>query len=290
VTALSENPVSAPMVDPGHGGGLLDVVRRRHLLRLLVKKELRVRYWGSSLGLLWSYVKPAVQFVVFYFALGVFLQLNKAIEDFPIYLFSGVVLVNFFTETFGNATRSVVVNAPLVKKIFLPRELFPVASLIVAVIHFLPQLVVLVAAALLSGWRPGVQEIGYATLGFGIVALFALGLGLLFAALNVFFRDFENIVDLLLLVATWASPVLYPWTAVRDVFGDGWVLQLYLSNPLTVGVELFHRAFWAPGLTGPAELAPLASPALFAGCLVLALLILGQWVFARSEGRFAQEL
>jgi len=277
-------------VDPGRGGGLLDVVRRRHLLRLLVKKELRVRYWGSSLGLLWSYVKPAVQFVVFYFALGVFLQLNRTIEDYPIYLFSGVVLINFFTEAFGNATRSVVVNAPLVKKIYLPRELFPVASLVVAIIHFVPQLVVLVVAALATGWRPAPVDVGYAVLGLGIVGAFALGLGLLFAALNVFFRDFENIVDLLLLVATWVSPVLYPWTAVREVVGDGWLLQLYLSNPLTLGVELFHRAFWVPGLTQPAELAPLQLPMLVGGLLVLVVLVLGQVVFARSEGRFAQEL
>lgn len=283
-------PPQAALVDPGAGRGLADVLSRRFLLSLLVKKELRVRYWGSSIGLLWSYVKPAVQFLVFYFAVGVFLQLNRFIEDFPIYLFSGVVLVNLFTEAFGNATRSVVANAPLVNKIYLPRELFPVASIIVAVIHFLPQVVVLVAAAALTGWAPSFLELGYAVLGFVLVGAFALGLGLLLAAANVFFRDFENIVDLLLLVAPWVSPVLYPWTAVRDVVGDGWLLTAYLSNPLTVGVELFHRAFWAPGLGGEADLAPLEVPLALASALVVSLLVVGQLVFSRTSGRFAQEL
>jgi ABC-2 type transport system permease protein len=280
----------AALTDPARSGGVFEVVRRRFLLRLLVKKELRVRYWGSALGLLWSYVKPAVQFIVFYFALGVFLQLNRSIENYPIYLFSGVVLVNFFNEAFGNATRSVTANAPLVNKIYLPRELFPVASLVVALIHFVPQLVVLAIAAAAVGWRPRLADAGFALAGFSIVVMLVLGAGLLFAALNVFFRDVENIVDLILLVATWASPVLYPWTAVKDVVGEGWLLTAYLSNPLTVGVELFHRAFWAPTLNGPADLPPMLVPTLIGFGLVLVLLVSGQLVFSRSEGRFAQEL
>jgi ABC-2 type transport system permease protein len=287
---VSSGVPAAPLVDPGVGRGLTELVRKRYLLELLVRKELRVRYWGSSIGLLWSYVKPAVQFVVFYFALGVFLQLNKAIENYPIYLFSGVVLVNFFSEAFGNATRSVVVNAPLVKKIYLPRELFPVASVIVAVIHFVPQLLVLLVAVTVAGWRPGFADIGYAFAGFGVVAAFALGLGLLLAAANVFFRDVENVVDLALLVVTWASPVLYPWTAVRDVLGDGLLLTLYLSNPVTVGVNFFHLAFWAPGLSGPTEFPPLAGPLLLAALIVAVTLVAGQTMFDRSSGRFAQEL
>ncbi|MGI8721258.1 MAG: ABC transporter permease, partial [Geodermatophilaceae bacterium] len=92
-------------VEPGRGAGLLDVLRRRYLVKLLVRKELRVRYQGSVLGLLWSYLKPAVQFVVFYFALGVFLKLNLSIKDFAVYLFSGIVAINYFSEAFGNATR-----------------------------------------------------------------------------------------------------------------------------------------------------------------------------------------
>ena len=84
-----------PLVAPGRGGGLLDVARRRYLLRLLVRRELRSRYQGSLLGLGWSYVRPAVNFAVYFFVVGIFLKMSKAIPNFPVFLFSGMVLISF---------------------------------------------------------------------------------------------------------------------------------------------------------------------------------------------------
>ncbi|MGN6244214.1 MAG: ABC transporter permease [Motilibacteraceae bacterium] len=279
------------LIEPGRSGGLLEVARNRFLLRLLVRQELRVRYRGSVLGLAWSYVKPAVQFLVYFFVLGVFLKVNRSLPDFALYLFAGLVVMTSFGEALGNATRSVVWNAPLVKKIYLPRELFPVSSLCVAGVHLVPQLVVLLVGALVVGWVPTVPAVVAAVLALAITATTALGLGLLMAAVNVSFRDIENIVDLLLLVLTWASPVLYPWTAVRDALGDGALLQLYLANPLTIAVQLVQRAFWATDAERAASLVPhLWERGLAALALGCGLLVLGQLVFSRLEGRFAQEL
>jgi ABC-2 type transport system permease protein len=283
---------TAGLVEPGRGAGLLDVVRQRFLLRLIVKQELRVRYRGSVLGLFWSYVKPAVQFAVYFFALGVFLRLNRSLEDFAVYLFAGFVVISFFSEAFGNAARSIVRNAPLVRKIYLPRELFPVATTWVAAVHMAPQVVVLFIGALVAGWTPSVGAVFSALLGFAVVAVLVSGLGLVFAAVNVYFRDFENLVDLMLLVVVWLSPVLYPWSFVRDALGSGWLLELYLANPLTVAVQLFQRAFWFPGAdANPQELIPdlftRGVIALVGSCVVL---VIGQLVFARLEKRFAQEL
>ena len=280
---------------PDKGGGLLDVLRRRELLKLIVRKELKVRYRNSVLGLLWSYVKPGVQFVVFYFALGVFLGLNKQ-PNFVIYMFSGIILVNFFSEAFSNATRSVVANGALVKKIFLPRELFPVASVWVAVVHFLPQFLILLVACVFVGWSPSIVQLMGAVGAFVIVAMLSLGLGLLFAAANVMFRDSENIVDLMLMMATWLSPVLYAWYLVRDTLGETFYF-FYQLNPMTIAVELFHFAFWAPtaavtaapeGARMPDNLISLWLPVGLLSALVI--LAIGQTVFRRLEGRFAQEL
>ncbi|WP_338073638.1 ABC transporter permease [Kineococcus siccus] len=292
------SPQQAPLVAPGHGRGLLDVVRDRYLLKLLVRKEMRVRYRGSVMGLLWSYVKPGVQFAVFYFAMGYFLKLNDSVPNFAVYLFSGIVVINFYSEAFGNATRSVVGNAPLIKKIFLPRELFAVSSAWVAAIHFLPQLIILLLASLVSGWRPSLQQLAGAALGFLIVGVLAVGLGLLFGAINVLYRDFENIVDLLLMIVTWTSPVLYDWQRVADAVGgrDSWFMTLYQLNPVTAAVELFHWAFWFPtSAVRTAEVVPTLPPHLLwsgvTGLLIaLVLLAAGQAVFRRIEGRFAQEL
>lgn len=287
----------ADLVVPGYGHGLRDVVRSRYLLKLLVQKELRVRYRGSVLGLLWSYVKPGVQFVVFYIALGVFLGLEQSernpagLPNYAIYLFSGIVLINYFNEALGNASRAIVSNGGLIKKIYLPRELFPIASTWVSAVHFVPQIIILVVACLFSGWSPTILQLAAACAGFLIVTMFAIGLGLLFGAVNVYFRDAENLVDMLLMVATWASPVLYPWLLVRDKLGETF-FTIYQLNPITVAVETFHFAFWLP-TTERAEAIP---PNLLSLWIPVALvtsglmLIIGQLVFRRLEGRFAQEL
>lgn len=281
-----------PLVELGPSGGLREVAQRRFLLSLLVRKELRVRYRASVLGLGWSYVKPAVQFVVYFVAMGLILK-QGAIGNYAVYLFGGLVVVSTFSEAVGNATRSIVANADLVKKIYLPRELFPVSSLAVAAVHLTPQLVVLVVGAMVSGWRP--DAVGLAALVVAIVLVFllALGTGLLLAALNVFFRDVENVVDLVLMVLVWVSPVLYSWERVADLLGaNSWLLTLYQANPLTVAVELMHRATWwgSPSADAgalPAGLWPNAGAALAIAALVL---WVGQAAFRVLSGRFAQEL
>lgn len=289
--------ISGELTRPGLGGGFRDLRQSSFLLKLLVRKELKVRYRGSVLGLLWSYVKPGVQFVVFYVALGVFLGLEKSarnpdgLSNYAVYLFSGIVLINFFSEALGNAARSIVNNGNLIKKIYLPRELFPVASVWVSAVHFFPQLVVLVIGCVLAGWHPDAFQLLAAVGGFAIVGFLATGLGLLFGAANVYFRDSENLVDMLLMVATWASPVMYSWTMVQSKLGPGF-FALYQANPITVGVELFHYAFWYPTTDGSAAMPPnLFSLWLPIGLAIsLVVLALGQLTFRRLEGRFAQEL
>ncbi|WP_262406055.1 ABC transporter permease [Protaetiibacter sp. SSC-01] len=277
-------------VRPGDSAGLIDVFRRRYLLSLLIRKEVQVRYRGSVLGWLWSYVKPTAQFIVFFLALGVFLRLNASMDVYPIYLFSGLIAVNFFTEAFSNGTKSIVDNGPLIKKIYLPREMFPVASTIVAFINFLPQLLVTVVVALFVGWHPEPLQLLGVLIGILIIAVLATGLGMLFGAINVSFRDSQNFVELIALVVTWASPVLYPWTTVRDAFPD-WLVQVYLMNPVTVAVELFHAGLWFPTTPGTFELPPDLYLRAGVGVLIaVAVLLLGQLVFRRLEGRFAQDL
>lgn len=284
---------------PGQDAGWLNPLHERFLLKLLVRKELRVRYRGSMFGMLWSYVKPAVQFIVFYIALGVFLELNKGTPAYAVYLFSGIVVINLFGEVFGNATRSITGNAPLVSKIYLPSQLFPWSSMIVALVHFVPQLLVLVVGALLFGWLPSPTALVAFGLGMLILLIFTMGLGMLAAALNAAFRDVENFVDLLVMVATWLSPVLYRITMVQEAIGGTIWWWLYQLNPLTIVVELFHVAFWrySPAVVegvghDPSLMAPGEPFGLWwAGLLIAgATFVLGTVVFERSTRRFAQEL
>ncbi|MBV7364123.1 ABC transporter permease [Actinomycetaceae bacterium TAE3-ERU4] len=276
---------------PGKSPSLIEVIRHRYLLNLLVHKELRVRYRGSILGMLWSYAKPAVQFMVFYVALGVFMAQNKAIQNYVVYLFSGVVVINYFSEVFANTTRSVVGNSALVKKIYLPRQLFPVSSVAVAFVHFVPQLLILILGALYYGWRPGIYEIGLGIFAFLLITALALGLGLLFSAVNVMFRDAENFVDLILMIVTWASPVLYRWQDVFRIAEGTFWWKIYMANPITPIVMMFHRVFWGPTAGVNSEFpVSIVKWSIFAAVLCLFILVLGDWFFRRLDGRFAQEL
>ena len=145
---------------PGRGRGLRDVVRWRYLLSLLIRKGTATRYRNSTLGWTWSYVKPLIQFFIYYLVMGFIFGMDRGVDNFPLYLFSGFITVQFFNEGFGNATGSVVGNKALVKKIYLPRELFPIAAIAGAFIHFLPQLAILIVVALVYGWVPTVAGAG----------------------------------------------------------------------------------------------------------------------------------
>lgn len=279
---------------PGRSGGLLDVFRWFYLLRLLVRTGVTTRYRNSVLGWTWSYVRPAAQFLVFFVVLGVFLRLNHGIDNYAIYLFSGIVVINLFSEAFKNATTSIVNNAPLVRKVYLPRQLFAVSAAIVAFVHFLPQVGLLLIVCMIFGWLTHITVLSVLAIfaGMALIVLFALGLGLLFGAVNVRYRDAENIVELLLLLATWASPVLYSWTMVRDAFaGVPWLVDLYLLNPITQAVELFHYGFWYPISVPDHPLPPnLGINTLWTFLIAAVVLWIGQSVFRRLEGRFAQDL
>ena len=286
VTELGE------MTTPGKWQGLLAVLKYRYLLKLIVSKDMKVRYRGSFLGMVWTYIKPLTQFFVYFVVMGIFLGLSKRGENYAVYLFSGMIVVNYFTETLRQCTKSIRSNRGLVKKIYIPRELFPVSSLRVAMVHFFPQVAILFVACLVTGWFKGVTlwSIIYILLGFINVTVFGLALGILAGALDVFYQDAENFVDVINMLSSWISPVLYKWTMVANHL-PGWATLIYLVYPVTASVELFHAGFWYP-TTSHSE--PLPDHMLLNGLGSLAISLVVLWlaelVFKRLEGRFAQEL
>ncbi|CAA9364487.1 MAG: O-antigen export system permease protein RfbD [uncultured Nocardioidaceae bacterium] len=284
-----------PLVAPGDHGGLHNVFRERYLLRLLVKKELQARYQGSFLGLVWSYVQPLVRFLAYYLVVGYVLGLNRGVQNFPLHIFAGMVMVHYFTETFSAGTRSIVRNGGLIQKLSMPREMFPVASMLVSGYHTLPQLGILLVAVLITGWDPTLADVGAGLLGFAIIATFGMALALLFSAANVFFRDFHNIVQTVGIFVTWSAPMIYPYDRIADLVGGTWIEQVYLANPIANGVLLFQQLFWIPTTdpdTTPIPLMPdhLLTRGLIVLAACLVILAFSQWVFSRLEGKFAERL
>lgn len=285
----------APLSPPTSSGGLLDVFRRRYLLKLIVKRELSARYQGSFLGMLWSYVQPAVRFFMYYFVLGVLVGFNQRVDYFGIHLFAGMVLVHYFTETFTAGTRSIVRNKAIVKKMAMPREMFPVASMLVSAYHTIPQVLILIAGCVIVGWDPDGVGFLAAILGFLIVMTWGTALALLFSAANVFARDFSNIVQTLTAFVHFSVPMIYPFTLVPERFGEQFV-ELYLANPLAEAVLLMQRGFWVGVTDDPqATIADHMPDHLFTRGLVhlgigLVVLVVAQLVFTRLENKFPERL
>lgn len=296
MTATTQAHPAGPLRPPGGSGGLVDVFRRRFLLSLLVRKEVRVRYQGTVLGVLWSYAKPIARFSMYYFVIGLVFNLRDNVEDFPIHIFSGMVVVAFFMETFNAGTRSVVRNKSLINKIYLPREMFPVASLLVSGYHIIPYFVILTIGAFAMGWSPDLVGFAAGLLGAAIVAVYSIAVALTFSALNVFFRDTRNFVDLVGIFVTWSTPMIYPIDRITDRFGDSLVYAVYMANPLANAVLLMQRCFWTTSAKDPDEAARLTMPDyLFTrglGVLAVGIVLLAgsQLLFTRLEGTFAERL
>jgi ABC-2 type transport system permease protein len=285
-----------PLVNPGRVGGLRDVLRRRYLLKLLVRKELKVRYSGSYVGLAWSYVRPAVRFAMYYWIVG--LLISHHLENRALHIFSGMVMVQFISNAFNAGCRAIVKNGSLIKKVNLPREMFPVASILVSGYHLIPMYVIMLTACIAIGWNVDATAIAAAVLALAIVAVWGLGIALLLSAWNVFFRDTQNVVEIIQTIITWTVPMIYPFgivmnklQGVHDV-----IYQIYLANPLCVAVLLNNRAFWTPTSSHPkvAEITELPHHLIERGLIALGVGLVFLWiaqvVFSRLEGRFAEKL
>jgi ABC-2 type transport system permease protein len=302
MTASAPEPRSRhglELKDPGAGGGFRDVLRHRYLLKLLVRKEVHVRYQGTLLGMAWGYVRPAMRFFVYFVVIGIVLQINRSIPNFGLHIVAGMICVQIFNEGFTTGTQSVLRNKALVRKIYLPRELFPTASIFVTVVNAAPFLVVLALAGLATGWHPTWHVLPSTVLGLVLVTTFAAAMGLLFSAFNVYFRDFSKVVEVVTMLTMWSVPMIYAYEMVRDAMADRpwWVLELYHSNPIAISGMLLQRAFWLPTVDEEYAGDPVLdlAPDLYVRGLVLLgisllLIVVAQRIFSRLEGNFAEQL
>jgi ABC-2 type transport system permease protein len=286
--------VNAPLRPPWSEQGLLEVFRHRYILTLLVRREIAARYQGSVLGLLWSYVNPLTQFFTYYFVMGILFGRAGKVEDFAVHVFTGLIIVHFFTETLNAGTRSIVRNRSLVQKMAVPREMFPVASMLVSLFHVVPQVLILLIATYISGWSPDPVGLAFGGLGILISMTFGTALALMFSAANVFLRDVSNAVSVLTNLVRFGSPMMYPYTLVAQRFHHH--TSIYLLNPITEAVLSFQRCFWVGATSNPTRTAAIDMPnnllwVSVRGLLIsLVVLIIAQSTFSRLERRIPERL
>jgi ABC-2 type transport system permease protein len=293
----------------GFVGSLREIAQRRELLGLLVRRELKARYKDSSLGFAWSLIRPLTLLLIYYVAIGQFLGAARSIADFAIFVFAGLTIWGLYSEIVTSGTMSILSNAGLIKKVYLPREIFPLAATGSAMFNFGVQFAVLVAATIALQRVPWGWELLYVPAAVAVVLVYGLALAILLSALNVYLRDVQYLVEVAMLIFFWASPIVYSWSFVVEAgqrLGLTWLETVYLLNPLSTAILAFQRGMWTSGsqeTTGgtdangidiviPAQPWPvdLDVRLLISFVLGVALLFVAQRVFSRLQGNFAQEI
>lgn len=261
----------------------------REMLGLLIRRDIKARYKDSTLGLVWSLVRPLTQLLIYFVVVGQFLGAARGIPDFALYIFAGLTAFTFLSDMISAGTGSIVNNSGLVKKVYLPREIFPLASVGSAMFNFSIQLGILLVASLVMGKFPIHANVVYAIPGFIILVVYGAALAILLAAVNVYLRDVQYLVDVGVMLLLWASPIVYSWQMVRDAVGPGLLLEIYTNNPVTLAVLSFQKAFW---VAGDGAAAPEHLPLRLVIAILIGLIaLLGcHRIFNRLQGDFAQAL
>lgn len=267
-----------PGWNPGMlAGQLREVLVYRTLLLELVRKDLRGKYKRSSLGIIWSLLNPLLLMLVYTLVFSTIARFP--VKNYPMLLLSGLLAWNFLSNALSQSVTAIVNNANLVRKIYFPREVL-VASLVGAsLVNFVISLLLLVPFILLFR-----VQLGWPVLLLPLLllteVLFVGGLSLLVSAVDVFFRDIEHLIQVLLLVWFFATPVIYPYSSP---ILSARVRAILLVNPLTWLMDSYQRILYWNLWPRPEFIAGFAAAA-----MVVALL--GALSFQRLKRSFAEEV
>ena len=204
------------------------------LLRELVITEFKLRYQGSTLGYLWSLLKPLFTFIILYLVFVYFLRIGSDIPHWPVALLLGIVLWNFFAEVTNNGLGAIVGRGDVIRKINFPKYVIVIASSISAFINLLLNLVVISVFMIISGVGLSVSAL-LSPLFILEIFIFAIGLALILSALYVRLRDLNYIWEIIMQALFYASAVIYPISIVLDQSTQ--IAKLILMNPVSQAIQ-----------------------------------------------------
>lgn len=248
-----------------------DVWRYRELFWFLVWRDILVRYKQTVVGVAWSVIRPLVTMVVFTVVFGMLAKLPSGNIPYPLLVFSAMLPWSFFANALAEGSGSLVGNANLLTKVYFPRIIIPVSSVIVALVDFAISLVIMAAIMLWYGYLPDWRIITL-PLFLVLACLPVAGAGLWFAALNVRYRDFRYVVPFILQLGLYVSPVGFS----SNIVPEQWRL-LYALNPMVGVIDGFRWAL----LRGGVDL--YWHGILISTVLSLLLLFSGLWYFRKTE-------
>jgi len=274
---MKTNKTLTIVIEAGHSirHYWLDLWNYRELFYFLAWRDILVRYKQTVIGIAWALVKPFLTMLVFTIVFSTLAKLPSKDVPYPILVFAGLLPWLFFTSAFMEAGNSLISNAHMISKIYFPRLIIPVSSVIVSLVDFLISSLLLAA---LMVWYDHMPTWRIVTIPLFVLIAFAaaLGSGLWVAALNVKYRDFRYIVPFVAQIGLYVSPVGFSSTIVPE----RWRL-LYSLNPMVGVIDGFRWAIVAGDAT-------LYWPTVIMSiCIVTVLLITGIMYFRKAEFGFA---
>jgi len=264
-------------IEPSRGWAALrlaDVWAYRELLYFLIWRDIKVRYKQTVLGAGWAILQPFFTMVIFSIFFGRLAQMPSDGVPYPIFAYAALVPWTFFANGLTQAVNSVVGGSSLIKKVYFPRIILPIAAVLAGVVDFLFAFAVLVGMALYYGVLPSWRILTLPCF-LAMVVMAALSVALWLSALNVQYRDIRYIAPFIVQVWLFATPIAYP----SSLLSEPW-RTVYGLNPMVGVVEGFRWALLGTG-TGPGPMIVVSS------LVCLALLVGGAYYFRRVERTFA---
>lgn len=255
---------------------LKEIYAYREMVRSLVKKDLRSRYKGSVLGFLWTFLNPLLQLMVYTLVFSVIMR--AGIEDYYMFLFVALIPWIFFSTAVTGGSSCILAQKDLVKKIYFPREVLPIAQVTTCFVNMLLTFVVVLGAVIVSGI--GINPVALAYLPIIMIVEFILALGFAFltSGLTVYFRDLEYILGIITMAWQFLTPIMYSIDMVPEE-----IQPIFYANPMTAVIIAYRDILYYKQVP---EIGTLLN-ALVLGVVVL---LIGSIVFKKLQRHFAEEL
>ncbi len=257
-----------------------ELYQYRELLKSNVKKEIRGKYKGSFLGVLWSFISPLLMVLVYSF---IFPLLMGTPEDYVVYLVTGILPWTFFTGCVSSGTITVILNANLIKKVYFPREILPISVVLSGAINFVISCFVIFIFLFTSGIGVSPYLI-YFPIILLIQIIFSLGVTFILASVNVYIRDIEYITNFMILLLMYLTPILWEVSMITERAPHlvEYVKYLFI-NPMAGIIDSYHQIFYYQN-------APNMMLLLYTFVVSCALLLIGFFTYRKLEKGFAEEL
>ena len=207
----------------------------QHLLANLITRDLKIKYRRSVLGLLWSLLNPVLMMLILSAVFSKFMHFTQ--EFYPVYLIAGQTLFTFFSEASNSALESIVSSSALLKKVYVPKYIFPLEKIIYAFVNLLFSLTAVIVILIIYG-VPFSPTMFLVPIPLISMLIFTLGFGLLLSATYAFFRDVKHLYSVVLLAWMYLTPIIYPLNELDDL---GFIGAIVRINPLTSYVTYFRN-------------------------------------------------